>query len=138
MKVDFLNKSTASCELSETEARVCVEKIFFALSKDVSNTSCEIILVDQDEMRDINYKFRTIKKTTDVLSFPQIKIDGIPENNIGTIIICPQVAMKTNQKCNDLLIHGVMHLLGYDHEIDHEDWINVEKKIKDYYELQKI
>ena len=83
----------------------------------------ELILTDNTEIALINHEFRGIDKPTDVLSFPT---DPFPEAPLGTIIISvekvQEVALQLGHSENDelslLFIHGVLHLLGMDHETD--------------------
>ena len=85
-------------------------------------------VVTKAEMRALNKRFRKIDKPTDVLSFPLVlkKGDIINTNTareLGDIFLCPPLAAKTavgfglNQKqmLTRLLVHGLLHLLGYDH-----------------------
>ncbi|MFA6187712.1 MAG: rRNA maturation RNase YbeY [Sulfuricurvum sp.] len=83
----------------------------------------ELILTDNDEIAEINQEFRGIDKPTDVLSFPTDPFPGAP---LGTIIISvdkvAEVAKELGHSENDeltlLFIHGMLHLLGMDHEVD--------------------
>ena len=103
----------------------------------------EIVFVDGDEIRRLNNDNRGIDRVTDVLSFPAFdKIKGLPlkkpdfpcdidENGnlfIGSIVVCCERAKEQaqeyghsyNRELHYLLVHGVMHCLGYDHETDDE------------------
>ena len=87
-------------------------------------------IVVEAEMHALNKRFRKIDKPTDVLSFPLVfkKGDIINTNatslELGDIFLCPPLAAKTavefglNQKqmLTRLLVHGLLHLLGYDHQ----------------------
>lgn len=94
-----------------------------------------IALVGQREIRELSKKYRGKNKPTDVLSFI------IKELGLGQIVICPQV-VKKNAKKYDLtfkkesarvLIHGVLHLLGYDHEKDEQLAEKMRKKEEIYF-----
>ena len=91
-----------------------------------------IVLVDAEKMAELNSQFRKKCGPTDVLSF---SIDGLVEGGaadlehapflIGEVIVCPEVAQKQAkdglQGEMDLLVaHGVLHLLGYDHDTEEE------------------
>jgi probable rRNA maturation factor len=89
-----------------------------------------IRLVDKAEMQALNLAFRGKDKPTNVLSFPfemPQEID-LPERMLGDILICPAVLMEEaidQKKSYDhhvahMVIHGVLHLLGYDHMNDSE------------------
>lgn len=83
----------------------------------------ELILTDNVEIAQINLEFRDIDKPTDVLSFPT---DPFPGASLGTIIISvdkvEEIANELGHSESDelalLFIHGILHLLGMDHEID--------------------
>jgi probable rRNA maturation factor len=89
----------------------------------LSAQEIELIITDDDEMRHINREFRGFDKTTDVLSFPSNPFPGAP---LGSIIIScdkvEEVAAALGHTADDelslLFIHGILHLLGMDHEID--------------------
>ena len=102
------------------------------------NVELNLILVGEKKIRSLNKKFRNIDKPTDVLSFP---ID-LPSQEaltgtlvLGDIFICPLYIIK-NIKPKSLrkelgyqFIHGLMHLLGHDHEEDQNKWDAIEKNI---------
>jgi probable rRNA maturation factor len=77
-----------------------------------------IVLVDDESIRRLNKKFRGIDRATDVLSF-EMKEDGI----LGEIIISKDTAKRNAERfglsykdeMKRLVIHGALHLLGYDH-----------------------
>ncbi len=97
--------------------------------------------VNEEEIRALNQKYRNINKSTDVLSFP---LDSVKINKeareLGDIFICPQY-IKDNSATNDLLfdqeivraiVHGFLHLIGYDHEKsehDEEIMLGLQEKI---------
>ena len=84
-------------------------------------------LVDKDEMRRLNRDYRQKDATTNVLSFPAGAVTGLPADaadTFGDIVICAAVvrdeAAEQGKAIDDhwahLLVHGTLHLLGYDHE----------------------
>ncbi|NCX94144.1 MAG: rRNA maturation RNase YbeY [Gammaproteobacteria bacterium] len=80
-------------------------------------------LVNSDEIQTLNRDYRNKDKPTNVLSFPFEAPPGIDIDLLGDIIICPQVVFEEAQAQGKpyldhfahILIHGVLHLLGYDH-----------------------
>lgn len=83
-----------------------------------------VALVKKEEIRKINFKYRKKDKATDVLSF-SCDEKNFPENNLlGEIVICPSKVRENAEKFNlsfqkelsRVLIHGILHLAGYDHE----------------------
>lgn len=86
-------------------------------------------LVDEDESRDLNNRYRKKDKATNVLSFPFEDLEGLPgeiDRPLGDLVICaPVVAQEASEQKKALrdhwahmVIHGTLHLLGYDHQID--------------------
>ena len=87
-----------------------------------------IRIVDEPEARQFNREYRGRDYATNVLSFPAELPEGIPEevrqSQLGDILICAQVveneALERQRPEKDhwahLTIHGILHLLGYDHE----------------------
>jgi probable rRNA maturation factor len=79
-------------------------------------------------MRELNNQFREKDKTTDVLSFPfeADEFDFSEEETLGDIIISAEQAAKQAEENNltfereikQLILHGILHLCGYDHETD--------------------
>jgi len=96
--------------------------------------ACTLVIriVDEPEARRLNRDFRDKDYATNVLSFPAELPDGLPaeirQSQLGDLLICaPVVASEAREQSRPevdhwahLTIHGVLHLLGYDHE-DAED-----------------
>jgi probable rRNA maturation factor len=80
-----------------------------------------VAFVDERRIAELNAEHRGKPSPTDVLSFP---IDGrtlIPEGvprQLGDLVVCPAVASAEGTPIATLLVHGVLHLVGYDHETD--------------------
>lgn len=88
-------------------------------------------VVDCDEIRTLNRDYRHRDKVTNVLSFPSGGIEGLPDEqalSLGDIVVCaPVVANEAagqdkvpGDHWAHMLVHGTLHLLGYDHEEDGE------------------
>ena len=110
-----------------------VEIDFFQnLADEFTDKDIELLLVDNDEMRTINHEQRGYDKSTDVLSFPYDD-----ENLLGTIIICIDYVIDGANQYNHsqkdelslLFIHGLLHLLGHDHENDAGEMRLIEEEI---------
>lgn len=105
--------------------------------------SVEFLFVDADEIRRLNRETRSVDKVTDVLSYPTLDgikgepiyaeeypydIDEEGRLTIGSIVVCCERAKEQaaeyghsyNRELHYLLIHGIMHCLGYDHITDEE------------------
>jgi probable rRNA maturation factor len=87
-----------------------------------------IRLVNADESQQLNDQYRHKNKPTNVLSFPFEVPDGVELNLLGDIVICAHVVEKEAKAQNKALfdhwahmvIHGCLHLLGYDHINDND------------------
>lgn len=96
---------------------------------------CNLLFVDESTIHELNLEHRDRDKPTDVLSFPLDGADASePDDLIGDIVICAAVAAANagehegqdhhrgtvDDELALLVVHGVLHLLGHDHEIDEE------------------
>ena len=108
-------------------------KALAAIGKDES--SATIAFVSDKRIRELNRQFRGIDKATDVLSFPA---DGPDESNLGDIAISAETA-ATQAKENglsfdgeiaQLILHGLLHLSGYDHETDNGEMNRLELRLR--------
>ena len=109
-----------------------------SISKSLSSKDIELIVCQNDYIQDINNQFRQKNTPTDVLSFPY---EDMPYTPLGSIVISvdfvQEKAKLYNHNFDDeftlLFIHGILHLLGYDHEVDNgEHRIKEEELIKKY------
>ena len=111
---------------------------------DYADFDLGIWLTSDTLIRKYNHEYRDKDKATDVLSFPyhtalkageRITIKTDEDKNLGDIIIAPQYVQKDlprwdqtfEQRMQELLVHGICHLLGYDH-IDDSDYKIMHKK----------
>jgi probable rRNA maturation factor len=94
---------------------------------------CEVSvrIVDADEIRALNRDYRVKNQPTNVLSFPAGDIVGLPGDEpapLGDIVVCASVVRDesvaqrkaTADHWAHMLVHGTLHLLGYDHQSDAE------------------
>jgi probable rRNA maturation factor len=101
----------------------CIE-LLSSIASSKTNKIVELIFTDNDTIASINAEFRDKPTPTDVLSFPLVD-DGF-SNMLGSIVISIDKAKEkadelSHTVCDEialLFIHGLLHLLGYDHEID--------------------
>jgi probable rRNA maturation factor len=102
----------------------------------------ELILTDNDEITQINREFRNIDKATDVLSFPSDPFPGAP---LGSIVISVEKVEKLAKELGHtqedeislLFIHGMLHLLGFDHETDNGEMRKREAELVEQFNLPK-
>ena len=94
-----------------------------------SETDMTFVISDDEQLRSLNYQYRDIDAPTDVLSFPADFND--PENNrpyLGDVVVSlPRAEFQAEEGGHSLMaelqllaVHGVLHLLGYDHLEDEE------------------
>jgi probable rRNA maturation factor len=86
-----------------------------------------IAFVDSDEIRALNRDHRALDKPTDVLSFP---IDGAGAGaagprELGDVVIC----REHTSDVTEAVVHGVLHLCGYDHEADAGEMLALQDEI---------
>lgn len=128
MKIDLTIQSDQSCRLSASD----FESIASAMASklEMGNTAdiIEVFLVANEKIRQLNKKHRGKDEATDVLSFPQKQFPAGDEQVLGTIFIAPEFVKKESKNCRELFAHGVLHLLGFDHEVDINKWEDAEEK----------
>jgi probable rRNA maturation factor len=82
-----------------------------------------VLLITADHMRRLNARFAGEDRPTDVLAFPMMEEDD-GSFLLGDVVVCPEVARTNAQDRREslereleiLLVHGTLHLLGYDHQ----------------------
>ncbi|MGB7210622.1 MAG: rRNA maturation RNase YbeY [Pyrinomonadaceae bacterium] len=111
----------------ETEVfRKFVTELSF-LVEEANGKTFSVAFVSDSRMRELNHLFRGKNSTTDVLSFQHEPDEFDPDkNNLGDIVISVEQAQKQAEEngltlegeIKQLILHGVLHLCGYDHETD--------------------
>jgi probable rRNA maturation factor len=106
-------------------------------SLDLPHRTLSVVFVRAQEMCWINEQYRGKNYATDVLSFSYdgVRMEGMPF--IGEILIAPEVAAQqavrygitTEKEIRKLLVHGILHLLGYDHETDKGQMNRIQAKL---------
>lgn len=101
----------------------------------------ELIIVNNDEIQTLNKEHRQKDKPTDVLSFP-LEFD-MPNMPLGSIIIskdfveqkAKEYGHSNHEELCLLFIHGLLHLLGFDHEVDNGEHRNKEEELIKTFDL---
>jgi probable rRNA maturation factor len=84
-----------------------------------------VSFVDETEMTDLHVRYMDEAGPTDVLSFPLDDVDERGVRLLGDVVIAPSVAARNNPgdpaaEVRLLMVHGILHVLGYDHEEDED------------------
>lgn len=142
--IEINNLTTVS--INEEFLRKIAQEVLEREGKKGSDLS--IALIGQGRMREINKKYRGKNRVTDVLAFPETKI--LKEKfrvgplkrveGLGEIVICLREVKKNakrfgsnfEKELNKVLIHGILHLLGYNHEKSELEGEKMRKK-EEYY-----
>jgi len=115
--------------LSRREVAAFVRRVLLAARKEIGGIS--IAFVDDATMRNLNRKFRNKNKTTDVLTFQG-------EDSCEIVISVDQARRQARDEKHSLatevrylLLHGILHGLGYDHETDNGAMNEVEVEVRE-------
>jgi len=100
-------------------------------------TGFSVVLVSDAAMKNYNREFRGEDRATDVLSF---SYEGEEEPYLGDILICVDAAVRQQRKTllaelQVLSLHGLLHLLGYDHQADQGEMETLEGRLRRKFQL---
>jgi probable rRNA maturation factor len=104
----------------DEEAAVAVARQVLA-AEDIGDGELGLSFVDPEEMRKLKREHLGLDEATDVLSFPIDGRDSVPAGvprALGDVVLCPQVV---GEQWRAPLVHGLLHLLGYDHGSEMEE-----------------
>lgn len=98
------------------------------LTDNKQDSEVVIRIVDEEEMAQFNEQYRNKKGSTNILSFPYNAPVEVESNLLGDLLICAPVVEQESQQQHKniehhwahMIIHGLLHLLGYDHLNDAE------------------
>ncbi len=120
--IDIQHASKESSPVTDEQLR---DWVILALQLELEAAELTLRLVNPEEMTALNHLYRKKNKPTNVLAFPASHPAHIELECplLGDVIICPQVLEEESQSLNTpliahwahIVIHGVLHLLGYDH-----------------------
>ena len=85
-----------------------------------------LALVGEERMRELNREHRAIDTPTDVLSFPVDEAGPASgPRELGDVVVCPEHA----DDLAEAVVHGVLHLCGYDHERDGGEMLELQREV---------
>lgn len=124
---------------NQTQSPINLE-LLETISEQYTQKEIELVIIDSQTMQNINAEHRGKDKTTDVLSFP---LEDIPHFPLGSILINSELAKEKSKELNHkieeeitlLYIHGLLHLLGFDHEVDDGEMRDKEEELIKQYHL---
>lgn len=125
-----------------------IEEVFKIIHKNTKvNGSVEVNIVGDKEQKDLNFRYRGLKKTTDVLSFAWKEDKVIKTDYLGQIYISyPQISRQAKdlgipakEEFVRMLAHGFLHIIGHDHIEKKEAKVmfGIQEKIVDQYFSKK-
>ena len=115
--IELANRSGVAVE--EAAAEELARSVLAA--EGIEEGELGIAFVAPDEIRRLKHEHLGIDEETDVLSFPLDRRDELPEGvprQLGDTVVCPQVV---GTEWRGPLVHGLLHLLGYEHGPEMED-----------------
>lgn len=124
---------------NQTELNIPIN-ICEKIAEGLTDKDIDLLVTDDAQIQQINAEHRHIDKPTDVLSFP---FEDSPMAPLGSIVISADHVKKIASELKHsneeefclLFIHGLLHLLGYDHETDQGQMRNKEQKIIEKFKL---
>ena len=131
MKLNIFNEEKIDSQILEYIPKL--ETQFVGL--DINDVN--VIFVEEEDIKNLNSEFRDIGSVTDVLSF---NIDS--KELLGEIYICPSYVKQEREGIDfkeeilRLVIHGILHLTGYDHEVELNE--ETKSKIEMFVKQEKI
>ena len=133
------------------EIKVDARKIEQQIGKVLTSLDCNeheisILFIGDQRIRELNHQFRDIDLPTDVLSFPQILAGELEVSGalvLGDVAISLETARRQSEEhglsfeeeLTLLLIHGILHLLGYDHEVSDQEEERMRSKTRELFSL---
>ena len=139
----LIDNRQSSCEIPLKKIRRTVEVILGAL--DCPDGEISILIVDDPKIEKLNRKYLNRPGPTNVIAFPmrEGEFSHLSPQLLGDVVISTDTAakeaqnsgMSMEQRFKQLLVHGILHLFGYDHETSDQDARKMEKKSQELLEL---
>jgi probable rRNA maturation factor len=135
--IEVVNRQRRN-KISAKQWREFGEKALLAIGED--NQSVAIVFVGDEAIKKLNRQFRGKNYATDVLSFPSHAeaFEVEPQSQLGEVVISVHRAMAQAKEhgltfpreVKQLILHGLLHLCGYDHETDRGEMDRMELKLR--------
>jgi probable rRNA maturation factor len=133
-RIQVLNRQRR-CKIYRKSVALFCDAVFESLGRPKHPLS--VAFISAEEMRSLNSRYLKRNYATDVLSFSygSVKMEGIPF--LGEIVIAPEIAadqarrfrISPDKELRKLLVHGILHLLGYDHVTDQGQMYHFQRKL---------
>lgn len=145
----YIEDACTNPSLDEVAQKLIINVVNATLEYEKITEACfvSITSVDEEEIKELNLEHRGIDSVTDVLSFPVVNlIDGSFKKNagdyyedkliLGDVVLCAKRAREQSidyghsyeRELGYLTCHSILHLIGYDHEIDSEREVMCKKE----------
>ncbi|HEX6732404.1 MAG TPA: rRNA maturation RNase YbeY [Pyrinomonadaceae bacterium] len=129
--VEVVNRQRKT-KIPKRDWSVLANRILERIGK--KDSTATIAFVSDDRIRQLNRRYRALDSATDVLSFPA----GQDDVELGDIAISVERAkvqgrqngLTLEQEIAQLILHGLLHLCGYDHETDNGEMNSIELKLR--------
>jgi len=143
----LLKNLQRSVKIQSRSLRLFLRRLTDELAPD--GTSATLVLVGDERMRTLNRRFRGFDRATDVLSFPADNGDFPKDNEdtdyLGDIVISVDTACRQARRRGSTLprelcvltLHGLLHLLGHDHETDNGEMRRIEYRLRRKFQITR-
>jgi probable rRNA maturation factor len=133
IKIDIINKTPL--KLDEEGIKSLCQKVYQARYKDFE-VYLEVMAVSIDEITKLNQLHLQRSGPTDVISFPNVNPENDRNISLGSIVFAPEY-LKHYDECEEFVVeHGLLHLMGFDHEQNQNEWDQELKELQN--DLSKI
>ena len=137
MNIEVFNETSSNLDKELNELKALLQNV--CQDEKLDSGEFNVIIVDSNKIRELNKEYRNIDRVTDVISFALEDDDTFNLEDyrvLGDIYICLEQALKQaedyghsfKRELSFLAIHGLLHLLGYDHMSEEEEKIMFKKQ----------
>lgn len=137
MNIEVFNETGSNLDKELNELKALLQNV--CQDEKLDSGEFNVIIVDSNKIRELNKEYRNIDRITDVISFALEDDDTFNLEDyrvLGDIYICLEQALKQaedyghsfKRELSFLAIHGLLHLLGYDHMSEEEEKIMFKKQ----------